>query len=139
MIKNHKNILYTLIGIILIFFGYWYFVISKKDTTKTSRDVLVPVTSAQNTTKSNQKSYDREFVTSLQAIQYVNLDTSILQSAAYAALSYPEIPFQVDYNIPVGRRNPFLPIGSETSRSSSVSPVTNEATTSTPVKPPTTR
>jgi hypothetical protein len=114
MIKNHKNILYTLIAIIIIFFGYWYFVLSKKDTVSNSTNALVAKTSTQNTTQSSQNTYDREFVASLQAIQYVDLNTSILQSPAYKALSFPERPFQVDYNIPVGRRNPFLPIGVET-------------------------
>lgn len=114
MIKNHKNILYILIAIIIIFFGYWYFVLSKQDTASNSTNSLVAKTSAQNTTQSTQRTYDREFVASLQAIQYVDLNTSILQSPAYKALSFPERPFQVDYNIPVGRRNPFLPIGSET-------------------------
>jgi hypothetical protein len=54
-------------------------------------------------------------VASLQAIQSITLDVSILETPAYKALSFPEVPFQVDYNIPVGRRNPFLPIGSDSS------------------------
>lgn len=113
MLKNHKNILYTLIAIIIIFFGYWYFVLSKKDTGSSSSNTLVPKTTAQDPSRPAQKAYDREFITSLQAIQYVDLDTSILQSEAYRALSFPEKPFQVDYNFPIGRRNPFLPIGIE--------------------------
>jgi hypothetical protein len=112
MLKNHKNILYSLIAIIILFFGYWYFVLSKKDTT-TGNNTLVATTPTQGTQQSNQKTYDKEFVTSLQAIQYIDLDTTILTSPAYKALSFPEVPFQVDYNIPVGRRNPFLSIGDD--------------------------
>jgi|GEM_PF-1564774 len=124
MLKNHKNILYILIAIIVIFFGYWYFVLSKKDTTSNSSTALVAKTST-GATQPGQKSYDREFVASLQAIQYIDLDTSILASPAYQALSFPERPFQVDYNIPVGRRNPFLPIGSDT-QVFEVSPAQNQ-------------
>ncbi len=116
MLKNHKNILYILIAVIVIFFGYWYFVLSKKDTASDTSNALVAKKTAQGEAQSGQKSYDREFVASLQAIRYIDLNTSILKSPAYQALSFPEKPFQVDYNIPVGRRNPFLPIGSETQR-----------------------
>lgn len=113
MLKNHKNILYALIAIIIIFFGYWYFVLSKKDTPSRSNNTLVAKNSTQGSAQPSQKTYDKEFVLSLQAIQYIDLNTAILESPAYKALSFPEIPFAVDYNIPVGRRNPFLPIGTD--------------------------
>jgi hypothetical protein len=116
MLKNHKHILYSLIAIIILFFGYWYFFLSKKDTQEAQGSgTLVARNPASATTggQTGQKTYDKEFVASLQAIQYITLDTSILDSPAYKALSFPEVPFQVDYNIPVGRRNPFLPIGSD--------------------------
>lgn len=112
MLKNHKNILYILIAIIVLFFGYWYFVLSKRDEPSSNSNSLVAKTPGQQgVQQSGQSQYDQEFVSSLQAIRYIDLNTTILQSPAYKALSFPERPFQVDYNIPVGRRNPFLPIG----------------------------
>lgn len=119
MIKNHKNIILSLILIIIAFFGYWYFFLSKKDTTKTgslTAKVVGSVSDQQNT----QKNYDKEFVSNLQTVQYISLDTSILDSVAYEALSFPKVPFRVDYIFPIGRGNPFLPIGVDRTGSVSV-------------------
>lgn len=112
MLKKHKNILIGLTAIILIFFGYWYFVLSKKNK-NTSENSLVATNSVQNTAPSAASSYDREFVSNLQTVRYIDLNTEIFSQPAYKALTFPEVPFVVDYNIPVGRRNPFLPLGIE--------------------------
>ena len=107
MLKKHKNILFILTGIILLFFGYWYFVLSKKNTGMVEKNLSA-------TTDSVKNGYDKEFVSNLQTVRNINLNTSILSTVAYKALSFPEKPFEVDYNIPVGRKNPFLPIGIDT-------------------------
>lgn len=148
MLKKHKNIVIAISAIILIFFGYWYFVLSKKDKTASSNS-LVASNSAQGTPPSAVTSYDREFVSNLQTVRYIDLNTNIFSQPSYKALTFPEIPFEVDYNIPAGRRNPFLPLGVEagtnipvpaqqpTSSAASTTPVTPVATTTT--QPRTTR
>lgn len=113
MLKKHKNILFALIAIILVFFGYWYFFLSKKNDA-TSGDSLVAVNGIEsNSPSAVTNAYDREFVANLQTVRYIDLNTKIFSMPAYKALSFPEIPFAVDYNIPAGRRNPFLPLGVE--------------------------
>lgn len=123
MLKKHKNILFSIIFIILAFFGYWYFFLSKKTNTQaTGTTVVAGKTGTTGTQQPSQKSYDKEFVANLQTIQYISLDTTVITTPAYKALSFPERPFQVDYNIPVGRKNPFLPIGAVGPEGSLVSP-----------------
>ena len=112
MFKNHKNILFALIGIILVFFGYWYFFLSKKDTKKGTANSLL-VNPINPKAQAPMSPYDKEFVANLQTVRYIDLNTELFAKASYKALSFPEVPFEVDYNIPVGRRNPFLPIGIE--------------------------
>lgn len=111
---RHKNILFSIIGLILIFFGYWYFVLSKKTPAKTTgasgTGGLIKTTETPSAT-AGSKSYDKEFVAGLLNLNTINLDVSMFESVAYKALSFPEKPFAVDYNIPYGRQNPFLPIG----------------------------
>ncbi len=109
MIKNHKNTLFALIFIIILFFGYWYFVLSKKDASTTTS--LTAQSVAASSQQAGQKSYDKEFVANLQTIQYINLDTSILQTKTYDALYFPRVPFPSDFSASLGRGNPFLPIG----------------------------
>lgn len=156
---RHKNILLTIIGLILVFFGYWYFVLSKKGVSNQKNATgggLVKTNDATPSAVAGSKSYDKEFVAGLLNLNTINLDVSIFESLAYKALSFPEQPFAVDYNIPYGRQNPFLPIGVDAvgistsittqtasdltdtvdaaSSVSTTSPVTPMATT-TPVKP----
>lgn len=128
MIKKHKNTILALIGIILVLFGYWYFFLSKKDA-QNSSDTLVATNSAQRAT-SSASMYDKEFVANLQTVRYIDLNTEVFGMIAYKALSFPEVPFEVDYNIPVGRRNPFLPIGADgvSGASAPVQPVSETAT-----------
>lgn len=115
MLKKHKNIVIGITALILIFFGYWYFVLSKKDSSKTD-SALVETNGIENGTQtSGANSYDKEFVANLQTVRYIDLNTEIFSKPAYVALSFPQIPFAVDYNIPVGRRNPFLPLGLDSS------------------------
>ncbi len=112
---RHKTILLSIIGLILIFFGYWYFVLSKKTaaTTKQSgaNGGLVKNTDSTPSATAGNKGYDKEFVAGLLSLNTINLDVNIFNSVAYKALSFPEKPFVVDYNIQYGRQNPFLPIG----------------------------
>lgn len=136
MLKKHKNILIALIAIILIFFGYWYFVLSKKNKT-TSENSLVATNSVQNSAPSAASSYDKEFVSNLQTVRYIDLNTEIFSQPAYKALTFPEVPFEVDYNIPAGRRNPFLPLGIEagTNSAAPTQQTTAPATSTTPTAP----
>jgi hypothetical protein len=95
---------------------------------------------AQTPNTSNTQ-YDKEFVSSLLGLNSVDLNVDIFQTKTYKALSYPEIPFVVNYSRESGRGNPFLPIGQESG--SVVKPVVQtkdaSATTTvntTPVTPP---
>jgi hypothetical protein len=113
MLSKHKNILFAIIGIIIVFFGYWYFVLSKKpkETAGVSGTGLTVTTNSADASAPTTNSYDKEFVANLQTVRYIDLNATILTSAAFRAMSFPERPFEVDYDIPAGRRNPFLPIG----------------------------
>ena len=110
---RHKHILLAVIGLTIIFFGYWYFVLSKNDSdsaqANTSGGALVKTSDAPAAQAA--KGYDREFVAGLLSLNTINIDIEVFRSAAYQRLSFPEQPFAVDYNIPYGRQNPFLPIG----------------------------
>lgn len=111
---KHKNILLSIVGLVLVFFGYWYFVLSKKNITNDSRagtGGLVKSTENAASVQPASKGYDKEFVSGLLSLNTINLDVTIFDSVVYKALSFPEKPFAVDYNIPYGRQNPFLPIG----------------------------
>ncbi len=111
---RHKNILLTIIALILVFFGYWYFVLSKKDSVTTQNSTggaLVKSTDGTPSATAGAKSYDREFVAGLLSLNTINIDVAVFDSVAYKALSFPEKPFTVNYDIPYGRQNPFLPIG----------------------------
>lgn len=111
-IANHKKTILILIITLLVFFGYWFFFLSKKDNqqnaNKSTNQNLKPQAVVSNTP------YDKEFVSSLLGLSSVKLDASIFQSKVYQALSYPEIPFVVNYPRESGRDNPFLPIGLDT-------------------------
>ncbi|MES2986248.1 MAG: hypothetical protein V4686_03975 [Patescibacteria group bacterium] len=139
MLKKHKNIIIGITAVILIFFGYWYLVLSKKGDSKAQSNSLVASNNTQ-TSQSPVSAYDKEFVANLQTVRYIDLNTEIFNKPAYKALSFPEVPFAVDYNIPVGRRNPFLPIGldSQTTPATVVAPAatTTPATTPTPTAQP---
>lgn len=136
MLKKHKNTLLALIGIILVFFGYWYFVLSKKNET-TSANALVATNGVQGKTPTGSaNSYDKEFVANLQTVRYIDLDTEIFNKPAYKALSFPQVPFAVDYNIEPGRKNPFLPLGVEVAGSAQSQPTPAQSevqATTTPV------
>ena len=110
---RHKNILFIIIALIVVFFGYWYFALSKKTTTpaKTTTTGGLVKTTETPSALAGSKSYDKEFVAGLLNLNSINLDISMFESVPYKALSFPEKPFAVDYDIPYGRQNPFLPIG----------------------------
>ena len=115
-ISNHKNTLLITIAVLLAFFGYWFFFLSKKDAMPQA---------AQNGSLTAQapaanKSYDKEFVTSLLGLNSVNLDVSLFKSKVYQALSYPEVPFVINYSRETGRDNPFLPIGVDVGKTQTV-------------------
>ncbi len=135
-ISNHKNTILIIIVVLLAFFGYWFFFLSKKDGSKPAQSGQG--LTAQAPTAVAGTPYDKEFVTSLLGLNSVNLDASIFQSKVYQALSYPEIPFIVDYIRETGRANPFLPIGVDTVNSKvvetqvNVNPSVPAATTTTP-------
>jgi hypothetical protein len=73
----------------------------------------------------------------------VTLDVRIFESKVYQALSYPQIPFVVNYSRESGRNNPFLPIGVDTGKAPTVqtqvdvNPATapSQATTTPPTSP----
>lgn len=146
MLKKHKNILFALIGIILVFFGYWYFVLSKKNNTTESNSLVATAGIDTTSPDSVTNAYDKEFVANLQTVRYIDLNTKIFSMPAYKALTFPEVPFAVDYNIPAGRRNPFLPLGVDGGSAQSASvqqtatetqaPATTTATTTTPKTAP---
>ncbi|MES2623271.1 MAG: hypothetical protein V4576_02565 [Patescibacteria group bacterium] len=120
MFTKHKNILFTIIALIIIFFGYWYFFLSKKSDPVAGDNTGLSVTANSSDASSpTTNAYDKEFVANLQTVRYIDLNPTILTSAAYKAMTFPEKPFEVDYNIPVGRRNPFLPIGVDARESAS--------------------
>ncbi len=117
MFSKHKKILLTLIALVILFFGYWYFVLSKKPATTQNMNtggltagVIEAETNVSSTTDNSLK-VDKEFVNGILALNSVNIDTTIFTTDAYKSLSFPDAPFPVDYAIPVGRVNPFLPIG----------------------------
>lgn len=113
-ISHHKNIILIIIAALLIFFGYWFFFISKKDPAKNLNSSIG--LTVQNPSSSNTQ-YDKDFVASLVGLNSVSLDTALFQSKAYQMLSYPEIPFLVNYSMETGRDNPFLPINFDNSSS----------------------
>ncbi len=117
MFSKHKKILLTLIGLVILFIGYWYFVLLKKtepvqnmNTGGLTAGVIEADTNVSSTTDSSLK-VDKEFVNGILALNSVNIDTGIFTTDAYKQLTFPDTPFFVDYAIPVGRENPFLPIG----------------------------
>lgn len=128
-ISNHKNTILIIIFVLLAFFGYWFFFLSKKDATQTTR--ANQSLKAQNPVASNTQ-YDKDFVTSLLGLNSVNLDVSIFQSKVYQALSYPEVPFVVNYSRDSGRENPFLPIGVDPARVQNVQTQTASAPSEAP-------
>lgn len=108
-IKNHKKTILILILLIIVFFAYWFFFLSKKD---------VKDNTGQNSNLKTQNiasgtQYDKDFVSILLGLSSINLDTTVLKSKTYQALTYPEVPFVVSYPTESGRNNPFLPIGSD--------------------------
>lgn len=130
-ISNHKNTILIIILVLLAFFGYWFFFLSKKEATQSAQ--ANQSLKAQTPVASNTQ-YDKEFVTSLLGLNSVNLDVSIFQSKVYQALSYPEVPFVVNYSRETGRDNPFLPIGVDPARAQNVQTQT-VAPASTTVEP----
>ena len=135
-ISNHKNTILIIIIVLLAFFGYWFFFLSKKEATKTtsSRSGSLTTTQAPAATAGNTQ-YDKEFVTSLLGLNSVNLDVSIFQSKVYQALSYPEVPFVVNYSRESGRDNPFLPIGVDPIKAQNAQTQVNVNPTAAPVTP----
>ena len=115
MFSKHKNILIILVLLVVSFFSYWYFVLSKKDATQTrnvSTGGLVKATDQSvSATTSEQLKLDRQFVNGILTLNSVKIDVGLFKTPAFQALNYPDKPFEVDYAIPVGRGNPFLPIG----------------------------
>lgn len=115
MFSKHKNILIVLVLIVISFFAYWYFVLSKKDTTQTrnvSTGGLVKTTDQTvSASSSEQLKLDRQFVNGILTLNSVKIDVGLFKTPAFQALNYPDKPFDVDYKLPVGRENPFLPIG----------------------------
>ncbi len=129
-ISNHKNTILIIIAVLLAFFGYWFFFLSKKDATpKANKNGSL---TAQAPVATAKTSYDKEFVTSLLGLNSVNLDVSIFQSNVYQALSYPEVPFVVNYTRETGRDNPFLPIGVDFNKSQTVQAQVNANTAPNP-------
>lgn len=110
---RHKNILLIVIGLVLVFFGYWYFFLSKKtpQVQNSTGGALVKTNDVAVSATAGNKKYDKEFVSGLLSLNTINIDTSLFASEAYQALSFPEKPFPVDYDFSHGRQNPFLPIG----------------------------
>ncbi|MBC7766993.1 hypothetical protein H7Y21_03310 [Arenimonas sp.] len=126
-IFKHKNIILIIIIVLLAFFGYWFFFLSKKDAIQTKKPGQGLTTQASPV--SSNTPYDKEFVSSLLGLNSVNLDVSVFQSRVYQALSYPEIPFVVDYTRDAGRANPFLPIGVDAVKNTNTSTQVNESDT----------
>ena len=123
--SQHKRILLGIIVLTIAFFGYWYFVLSKKSTTTgTSKTgALIKNVQSEITANAPEKTYDKEFVSGLLSLNNINLDITMFNSAAYKALSFPDKPFAVDYDIPSGRQNPFLPIGVSTGKNIFTTPI----------------
>lgn len=145
MFSKHKKILLILVGLVILFLGYWYFVISKKsgptqnmNTGALTAGVVEPTANFSSTTESSLK-VDKEFVNGILALSSVDIDTSIFSTDAYKQLTFPDAPFPVDYAIPVGRINPFLPIGAVGRSPFNVTPQVQQgapAATTTVVAPP---
>ncbi|MFA6338448.1 MAG: hypothetical protein WCW87_00065 [Candidatus Paceibacterota bacterium] len=100
-IKKFKNLIIGVVAVIILFMAYLYF-FPKKDAS--SSDLLV----SQNQTDQSQIAEGQEILSQLNNLSKISLDTSIFQSEIFMSLSdfSVTIPDQ-----PVGRRNPFLPIG----------------------------
>ena len=80
---------------------------------------------------------DRQFVNGILTLNSVKIDVSLFKTPAFQALNYPDKPFEVDYAIPVGRGNPFLPIGVNGKADLSINPQsTTASSTSTPAVNP---
>lgn len=143
-ISNHKNTILIIIIVLLAFFGYWFFFLSKKEAMAPAQTGGLTTRAPAATGNTGNTQYDKEFVTSLLGLNSVNLDVSVFQSKVYQALSYPEIPFVVNYSRESGRENPFLPIGVDASARTqntqtqvNVNPATSAPVT-TPTPSPTT-
>jgi len=104
-IFKHKNKILIIIALMLVFFGYWFFFLSEEDAAGVANTGLTSQSPAISNTQ-----YDKDLVTSLLGLNNVRLDVSVIDSKVYKALSYPEIPFVVNYSRESGRNNPFLPI-----------------------------
>jgi hypothetical protein len=119
-ILNHKKTILIIIAILILFFGYWFFFLSKTDTNSqsSSKNSLQPQSSSQ--VKTSGTPYDKEFVASLLGLNSVDINVSVFQSKVYQALSYPQVPFVVNYSRESGRDNPFLPIGIDSSNNAPV-------------------
>ncbi len=138
-IYNHKNTILIIIIVLLAFFGYWFFFLSKKEAIKPNQPSRGLTAQAPAVVTSTP--YDKEFVTSLLGLNSVSLDVSIFDSKVYQALSYPEIPFVVNYTRDAGRNNPFLPIGVDVVKPNDVKTQVNvnpSATTTSTTPPPAT-
>lgn len=116
MFSKHKKILLTLIGLVILFLAYWYFVLLKKPTQTQNMNTggltaNVGQEEPVSSTTSSSAKVDKEFVSGILALNSVNIDTSVFATEAYKKLTFPDNPFPVDYALQVGRVNPFLPIG----------------------------
>lgn len=99
-LKNKKNLLILSISIILLIVMGWFFLGRNKDLPS---DSLLEISSDPI-----ENIIGRELLTSLEKMKQVKLDTSILGGEVYNSL----IDFTVDIpKQPVGRRDPFAPIG----------------------------
>ena len=112
-IASHKKTIAIIIIVLASFFAYWFFVLSKSNVPSSVDKNGKPQATASNTP------YDKDFVSSLLGLNSVDLDVSIFKTNVYRALSYPEVPFVVNYSRESGRYNPFLPIGYEGSNTTS--------------------
>lgn len=126
-ISNHKNTILIIIIVLLAFFGYWFFFLSKNEAIKPNQPSRGLTAQAPAVTTSTP--YNKEFVTSLLGLNSVSLDVSIFESKVYQALSYPEIPFVVNYTRDAGRNNPFLPIGVDVVKKTNTPTQVNESDT----------
>ncbi|MEN9604936.1 MAG: hypothetical protein RJB39_621 [Candidatus Parcubacteria bacterium] len=140
MFSKHKKILLVLVGLVILFIGYWYFVLSKKNQAATNMNtggltagVIEPAGAVSSSTDSSLK-VDKEFINGILALNSVNIDTSLFNTDAYKSLTFPDAPFPVDYAIPVGRGNPFLPIGAQGRSPFNIHPQI-QGTPATPVGP----
>ena len=117
MFSKHKKLLLIIVGLVIVFFAYWYFVLSKKgdETVNVSATGGGLVGSAEldstSASTTSNLEIDKKFINGILSLNSVNIDVKLFETHAYRALSFPDKPFIVDYEIDAGRGNPFLPIG----------------------------